>query len=376
MNPNSAVFFPERRGVSGRSRSTRAAMKIRLGLALLVAVRLALPVAAAEPEGKMQLRSVVEMTDGSRLVGVPLDRVWRVTVTDTKTDIPLERIRSCEVRHKDEQIILHLRNGDKLAAVAEGRQFRLETALGPLSPPLAQITRITFTTSRAGNLPVGEGTIFFGGVNWMPWRTLFEVQGDKLVSLPKARPGFAYGNHGNGRGPTLMSNIGNRDWKDYGVEFEYCVVGVDPRFNPGRLPADYHDGAIFFHVADAKESWNEKGRSLYYLHVGGDGVWSLFTLYNDHCGTPVGFGQPHREGERQLAAGRGLKIDRVNGNKFRIEVAGTRIRIWVDGEPLTDVTDAKMGETIGGQTLDHGGVGFLWGFDAMGWIRNFSARAL
>ncbi len=42
----------------------------------------------------------------------------------------------------------------------------------------------------------------------------------------------------------------------------------------------------------------------------------------------------------------------------------------------TAPTDDKMGEAIGGQTLDHGGITCTWGFESMGWIRNFSANQL
>lgn len=360
------------------SPSVHCDLRFRWGLVALLASLLTLGGVAAERETEpsFKLRAVVELTDGSRLVGVPLDRSLRVTQDSLTTEIPLERIRTCEVRREDGQIVLNLQNGDKLAGFTERNHFRLETTLGPLAPPFVKVLRIAFTTAREGNMPAGEGAIFFGGVNWLVWRTMFEVQGDKLVSLPKVRPGFNYGHGGNGRGPTLMSNIGSPDWKDYCVEFEYCVTGMDPRFNPGRIPADYHDGAIYFHVADAKESWNERGQSLYYLWVLGNGAWVVSSLYNEHCRTPVGYGPPHRDGARQLATGNGLKIDRVNGNKFRIELRGQRISIWVDGKQLVEVTDDKMGEKIAGQTLDHGGVGFHWGLDTMGWIRNFSARAL
>jgi hypothetical protein len=143
-----------------------------------------------------------------------------------------------------------------------------------------------------------------------------------LVSLPKARPGFDYGHGGGGRGPTLMSNIGNPDWKDYRVEFEYCVTGVDPALNPYGLPLDYHDGVICFHVADAKENWNQRGSSMYMLGVQGDGSWSLSCIYNAYCRVPSGYGNPANDAERKLADGRGLKIDRENGNRFRIEVRG------------------------------------------------------
>ena len=88
------------------------------------------------------------------------------------------------------------------------------------------------------------------------------------------------------------------------------------------------------------------------------------------------YGNPTSDGSRALAEGKGLKPDPANGNMVRIEVAGTRIRIWVDGEKIADLRDDKMNETIGGQTLDHGGVSVTWGFESMGWIRNFSAKRL
>ncbi|MCE9610949.1 MAG: hypothetical protein K8R23_12205 [Chthoniobacter sp.] len=47
-----------------------------------------------------------------------------------------------------------------------------------------------------------------------------------------------------------------------------------------------------------------------------------------------------------------------------------------DSESIADVRDEKMGETIGGQKLDHGGVGIHWGWERMGWKRNFSAKKL
>ena len=87
---------------------------------------------------------------------------------------------------------------------------------------------------------------------------------------------------------------------------------------------------------------------------------------------PSGNGDMRGDGERMLAQGKGLTIDPANGNKVRIEVRGPRIRVWIDGAPIADVQDEKMRDTIGGTTLDHGGVGFEWIHDSMGWIRNFS----
>ena len=154
------------------------------------------------------------------------------------------------------------------------------------------------------------------------------------------------------------------------------MTGVDPALNPHQLPPDFRSGSIMFHVADAKESWNEKGWSLYGLNLGGDGSWTLSCSYNGYCQTPCGYGNPQGEGARTLAEGKGLKHDPLAGNRIRIDVRGTRIQIRVDDVQIADVRDEKMMEPIGDQTLDHGGIAITWGFECMGWIRNFSAKRL
>ena len=228
----------------------------------------------------------------------------------------------------------------------------------------------------AMELPAGEGPLEFGGVNWKPWRTQFEVRGDKLMTRPKARSGFRYGQSGNGRNATLATNVGNKEWTDYRLEFAYCMTGVDPSFNPHGLPLDLRRGGIMFRVADAKESWNERGWSNYTLSLNINGSWRLASRYHVHCRTTTGYGRPHIEGVRVLAEGDGLELDSENGNLYRIEVRGERLQIWVDGKQIVDVRDEKMGEPIGGQTLEHGGVGFYWTWECMGWIGNFSATPL
>ena len=243
-----------------------------------------------EAAKKAAVQVVVELADGSRLVGTPLDQALHVKLDFMTADIPLAGIKQCEVRPKDERVTIHLKNGDRLTGTLEVHRFKLETVLGKLSAEFAQIDRLTFTTGEKESSPAEKGSIEFGGLNWLPWKTLFEVQGDKLATVPKARPGFNYGHGGSERGPTLMSNIGNPDWKDYCIEFDYCVTGVDPSFNPYGLGSDYHDGAMYFHVVDAKENWNQCGSSMYALTAYGNGTWQLVSLYNAYCQVPVGYG--------------------------------------------------------------------------------------
>lgn len=324
----------------------------------------------------MVVRATLDLTDGSRLIGTPLAKTLALKLDFATLELPLDKIRQCEIRRKEENVVVKFQNGDQTTGMLTANKFPMETVLGSLTPTFDLIDRITFTVSQEGALPLGDGPIAFGNVNWTPWRTMFEIQGDKLVSLPKVRTGFNYGHSGNGRSSTLVTNIGNQDWKDYSVEFEMAMTGVNPAFNPHGLPADYRSEAISFHVADAKESWNEKGESHYDFSIAGDGSWSLGCSYNGYNPAPSGYVPHAPEGARILASGKGLKIDTEKGNKIRLDVVGTRIQIWVDGESIADLRDEKMGETIGGQTLDHGGIAISWGWECMGWMRNFSVKKL
>ncbi len=55
---------------------------------------------------------------------------------------------------------------------------------------------------------------------------------------------------------------------------------------------------------------------------------------------------------------------------------GERIQVWIDGRKIADVVDERMGEVIGGRALDHGGVAFCGGFDAMIRLRSFEMTPL
>ncbi len=219
-------------------------------------------------------------------------------------------------------------------------------------------------------------TLSFGGVEWQTWRTLFEVRDGSLVSLPRVRPGFDYGHWGHGRGPEIITNIGNPDWRDYRIEARLRVPGVDPALNPHGLGLDFHGAMIAFHVVDRKESFNERGTSAYILGFEGEGNWSLAAHYNNYCRQPQGWGSWGGDGERKLASGSDAKLNRAEGNRLRIELRGKRIRVWLDERQLVDLVDEQMDERIGGQTLDHGGVAFVGGFDAMIRLEEFSLTRL
>ena len=320
--------------------------------------------------------ATVEFTDGSRLVGAPDDAPLSLKLDFGHLAIPLTEVRQWDAASSGRKVVVQLLNGDRLTGVLAQSQLPLDTVLGRLSPDVKLIRSVSYRTWREGHMPPGEGTLAFGELNWTAWRTEFAVDGDRLTSLPKARAGFQYGHDGHGRGPMLVANVGDANWRDYSIDAVFCVTGVDPSFNPYGLGSDYHDGNIMFHVVDARESFNECGGSFYVLGLHGDGTWDLRCVYNDYCAQPMGWGSSHHDAERTLAKGSGVAIDRTSGNRFRIDVVGNRIQAWVDDTKLLDVVDDAMPQEIGGKRLDYGGVGFMGGFDAMFWIKNVTVRTL
>lgn len=344
-------------------------------VASILAFALAGTAWAGADKAEEPLRLEVDMVDGSLLIGLPgMDSV-SVETSYAKLTIPLKQLLRVTMDANGETASFALLNGDTLKGAIPRKPVKLETVFGKVSVAIEQIRTLRVMAGGA-SMPAGEGSIAFGGLHWTPWRTTFAVQGDKLVTMPGARPGFNYGHSGDGRDSLLMSNIGSPDWKDYSVEFEYCMSGVDPAFNPHGLPLDHRSGAILFHIADAKESWNECGGSMYGLGLNSAGGWTLGCSYNQCRRGSRGHDDAPAASVRPLAEGQGLKLDPKNGNKFRIDVCGTRIQVWVDGTQIVDMRDEKMGEPVGGQTLDHGGIGFLWTWECMGWVRQVSAKRL
>lgn len=345
-------------------------------IVVLAVASLAGPARAAANTIEPQVRLELDLVDGSHISGMPNIKSVPVQTSYAKPDLSLRQILTIRFDENHETVSVTMRNGDKLKGVATLGPIELETVSGKVSVGIEQIRWLRVALP-GGELPAGEGSLTFGGLRWTAWRMAFEVQGDKFASLPKPLPD--YGDTKpfiHTRGPTLMNNIGSAQWRDYRIDFEYCMRGVDPEFKACFWGPDYRGGSIMFHVTSATNSLPEDNWSMYALRLRWDGVWTLGCTFNNRGKTPPVPGKPQGERSRKLAEGKGLKFDPKEGNRFRIDVTGTRIQVWMDDEQLVDVEDDKMDEPMGDNTLDHGGVGFQWAADTMGWIRNFKVKAL
>ena len=342
------------------------------------------------PDAPVHIRATVELTDGSRLIGTPAGVTLSLTLDYAHLEIPLERIRRWDtitpagkpVGEKDRPaststVAVQRTNGDRFTGTFDLPQLQLDTILGPITPNLKFVRSGSYAPWREGDMPPGDGDLAFCGLRWLTWRTEFAIEGDRLRSLPKARPGFQYGHEGHGEAARCSSqNLATRNCLTRQLDFRYCVTGVDPSFNPYGLGNDYRDEPCDSVPHRRREGKPERSRQQL-LHprsprrrVVGVGR----AVYNQFCDQPIGWGNPRGDADRTLAHGTGLALDRQNGNRIRIDY-GNRIHVWVDDASLLDVLDNQMADQIGGQRLDHGGVGFVGGFDAMFWIKDVSVRS-
>lgn len=331
---------------------------------------------AQTPPEEARTIATLDLIDGSRLVGEPAIERIPLALPYAELEIPIKDVDSIVIQSGQTNVTVKLANGDSLTGTLSRPDLPVNTLIGPVNIPFTILAKVSISRRGGKALSPGEGPIAFCGFNWVGWRTGFEVRGEKVVTLPKAADGFNYGHSGNGRNGMLYTNIGNPDWKDYRAEFTFCIQPADPAFNRYNITPSQRAGYIRFHIADARQSWNEKGLSAYYLYVHDGGTWGLGKSANSHVPQPVGYTSTIADGREILAKGDGLFIDPVKGNRFTIEVKGQRITIHVDGKLIVDIEDPKMQREYDGVSLGYGGIGVEWLWENMGWLSDFTATGI
>lgn len=99
---------------------------------IIVAVTVLTGAAWAEQAQKEEqlLRLELDLTDGSRVVGVPGIESVSVQTPYAKMDLPLKQIRTLKIGKDRETVSFDLRNGDKLTGVLTLGSVKLETVFG------------------------------------------------------------------------------------------------------------------------------------------------------------------------------------------------------------------------------------------------------
>jgi hypothetical protein len=107
-------------------------MKWTGSLALTSALVCAVAVAWAEQED-LTVHLALDLVDGCYVVGIPSITYFPVETSFGKVKVPVEKVRSVEVRDPDKTVSLHLNDGDRVTGILLLDAFKLNTILGKLS---------------------------------------------------------------------------------------------------------------------------------------------------------------------------------------------------------------------------------------------------
>ena len=96
---------------------------------------------------------VIELVDGSRLVGTVSSATLPIKTPYASFDFQLAEVESMEFAEDRETVTM--RNGDRVTGVLGGGSFSVETILGPLKIEVRHIREISVRDGRAANLAQG-----------------------------------------------------------------------------------------------------------------------------------------------------------------------------------------------------------------------------
>lgn len=113
------------------------------GYVLLVALISQPGPAAAVPESKPgEYRLAVELSDGSKVVGVPSRAALTLETALGKLDIPVELLRRVQAQPNGETVVAIFANRDQLTGSLSGEPLVLDTLLGKVTVPLPLVRAI------------------------------------------------------------------------------------------------------------------------------------------------------------------------------------------------------------------------------------------
>jgi hypothetical protein len=127
--------------------------QLRLTIALLACGIAAVGAGAAD--SNTSCRVILELTDGSRVVGTPRITSLPVQTDFAKVDVPLHRVRTVKLAADHGTATLTLANGDRLQGRLALAPLVIETCFGKASIPLNLIANVAVTAGGARTETVG-----------------------------------------------------------------------------------------------------------------------------------------------------------------------------------------------------------------------------
>jgi len=247
------------------------------------------------------LRLVLELRDGSRVIGEPSINTVKVQTSFAKFDLELKLIASIEFHENRETARISLTNGDNVQGTLLLDGFQMQTSFGKVSIPLSEIVRLS--TQRGSAL---RGLVLHFAFDRDEGGTVSDRSGN--------------GNHGKVEGAR---------WVKDGVVGGAMSFDGQATIDLGDLPGVERQDSLSF------GAWvyptGQGLRGVMGKTLAGDEVFYMFTHIQSHtrsfrcCVVPVG-----RSEERYVDCGETLKLN--SWHHLLGTYDGTQVKAYLNGQ--------------------------------------------
>lgn len=130
-------------------------------LVLLTTLAISVDAAEEETEKSAPIKLALELSDGSRIVGVPEAGTLPFATAYGKMDIALKLVDSLEFSDDRETVTVLFRNGDKLEGALSVKEIKLATLFGEQSIPLKHVVSMEILTGGSLNALFRRGLVLY-----------------------------------------------------------------------------------------------------------------------------------------------------------------------------------------------------------------------
>jgi len=112
---------------------------------VLLCLWVMLAAARATPATAPGVQVVLELSDGSRIVGTPATDRIKIVTQYSRMEIPLSLLRTIELSGTDHATHLSLRNGDLISGQLDASEISVKAMFGQVTIPINELQRIRVT---------------------------------------------------------------------------------------------------------------------------------------------------------------------------------------------------------------------------------------
>jgi hypothetical protein len=284
-------------------------------VATLAVLAVACGARAEKDRSPQPLRLVIDLDDGSRIIGTPSISTLRIATDYAGIDLAFSKIRSVQIEDDKKTVSLELRNGDQLTGTWGVRNLKLTAVFGEVAVPVEHAKRIVILDDAALPSQLKRGLVL-------------HYSFDKASGTVEDRSGNENRGVVNGARHT-------REGK-FGGAFEFD--GRNDYINAGRKPSldITRDLTISAWFKNRRKTFGDPQQTIVGKDDGSDDVGRSYML-SWHGGSIVSlaYGKGRGRGYHILKSPRGISFDEWH-HVVAIHQTGKGNRIYVDGKLVAE----------------------------------------